>query len=81
MSPFVGADPEPQPKGSGQALMTQRKSGGTGMMNRLRLVHLESGLTQREVAAEAGLDVGTIWRYEDGRVKPSDVALKLLSVI
>ena len=39
------------------------------------------GLTQREAAQAAGVDANTIWRYEAGRARPSDLALRGLAVI
>ena len=61
--------------------MIREESVGTGLTKRLKLARLESGLTQAKAAAEAGVDVSTIWRYEHGRMPPSTLALKMLSRI
>ena len=39
------------------------------------------GLTQRQAAQAAGVDANTIWRYEAGRARPSDLALRGLAMI
>ena len=53
---FLGSDPEP---------------GGSSFSGRLRTVRRRLGLSQAELASLAGLDEGSICRWESGRRAPS----------
>jgi transcriptional regulator with XRE-family HTH domain len=44
----------------------------------IRELRLETGLTQEQFAAELGVTYSTINRWENGRAKPSPLALKLI---
>ena len=44
----------------------------------IRKLRLETGLTQEQFASEVGVTFSTINRWENGRSKPSPLALKLI---
>ena len=47
----------------------------------LRVLRLEKGFTQKELAELVGIDQSTIWGYESGECKPKfDVATKLAKI-
>ncbi len=44
----------------------------------IRELRLHTGLTQEQFAASLGVTYGTINRWENGRYKPSPIAMKLI---
>ena len=50
-----------------------------GLAQRLKQARREAGLKQREAARAIGVDPNTIWRYENDRLNPSNLALLALA--
>ena len=45
----------------------------------IRIIRTKLGMTQEEFAHELGITVGTVSRWENGRFRPSKLALSSLS--
>jgi putative transcriptional regulator len=62
-----------RPRGAGTGGLVNKRPGTAGLIRELRN---RLGLTQEKMAARLGVTFPTINRWENGRAKPSPLALK-----